>query len=506
MPMFVNTSDEEAKYLLGGRFHAYLEENGVFDSQDGIYEGAVKKFKKDDQITQFIRDVGHAYHTAYNPSIVTMHLLEKDGVKYCHNNWYKSRIVATDLGLEYLHLLAAYGLFTFNPSIKLDYVQNMNGLRMVIDRPIELVENNHSNGLDAFFAVPNSPITKAFTGLTSIFRDNVTYAYLKSMLMSNDEASRMHFFATRGDEDFLRPLGIVDGDFSTQTLRASEQALRALCASSEDYSSQTQQKTTLALSLTTLPGHALILKGEDPHEVFEVIKSRATIALTTQHSKAIDVELEATAIAKQVFLPFPSFWEGMSINPNEYLGLPFDQLDAQKRTSNRTQQIGTLFMAETQMHPGKVLDVISYNNQCFDFTFGDDYFLRPAAKPQAFLNRQITQEQFSRLIDALIAADGVTYSPFIQDAQLLTETDPHSLSALAVKAAIDPDSNTGDLLQWISQYNTKAVDIAFETLLDSGHGTDTLALLLQHRTPPAEIIKRLPRHLRGKVLESGLGL
>ena len=505
MPLFKNTSDEDAKRLLGSRFDLYVKEDGDFDQDVGIFTSASRKFGKSDRITQFVRDVGHAYHSAFSPNIATMHLLIKDGEEKCHNNRYKNNRMSISLGGEYLDLLGCYGIATFNPSRKLTYTQNMDGLRMVLSKPIESFERFHSNTLDLIYGHEESPHEDDFKALSSGFRNNVTYAYLKSMLMSNEPVTRSGTFDRPSVAAFVEPLGIVAGSFSAKTLRDSEDALRALCTNSTSFTDTAHSRSPLALAFASLPGQALILKGEDPHAVFEVIKSRAAIALTTQDSCEAVVEIEATAIARQVFLPFPELWSELNINSVDYLGLPAKQRDDHKLICAKTHAFGTMSQTCTPMVAKEVLATIHFNLECFGFTFGSGFYLRPAATPEAFANHPLTFEQFSEVVEEFIGSKEIHHSRFIEDPQNLAKTDPDRLASVVVKALSNPEF-ADNLVKLASRHNPKAVDLVFENLLESEADDEAFESLLKHYTPAANIIKKLPRHLRGKVLGTALGL
>jgi hypothetical protein len=506
MSFFVKTTDEEAKRLLGSRFDLYLKEDGDYDKDQGIFTSATLKFIKNRTQTQFIRDIGQSPYSAFSPNIITAHLLAKDGEEKAHNNCLKNDRMANRLGGEYLELLGWYGLATFNPSRALSYEQNMDGLRMIANRPIEQFELNQGHLLDAIFGCKDSQFADDYESFSSVFLMNVAYAYLKSMLLSNGSPIRPNMFGRKSVVEFVRPLGIVDGSFSMETLRDSEGALRTLCASRTSFSAPDQILHPLALALTCLPGQALVLQGEDPRKVFDLIKSRAAIALSYPLSNSADVETESLAIARQVFLPFPDLWAEMNINSIDYLGLPQDQRDDKQENSTLIHQFGTMRHADTPMAPGEVLQAVHRNLEFLGYTFGNEFYLRPAATPEAFTNYPLTLEQFSVLLETFLCSAEISHSKFIEDPQNLSKTDPLQLAAVVLKAISGTDAGTDNLVMLVSRHNPEAVDMVLEKLLESETSDKTFESLLQHHTPSPSIIKKLPRHLRGKILGSALGL
>ena len=83
----------------------------------------------------------------------------------------------------------------------------------------------------------------------------------------------------------------------------------------------------IAKALTILPAQALIIRGEDPQQVFEVLTQKLNFLLTYRHGDNEFTQGLVQASAKFPFLAFPRLWPALKITPRDFLGYEVGSID-----------------------------------------------------------------------------------------------------------------------------------------------------------------------------------
>lgn len=83
----------------------------------------------------------------------------------------------------------------------------------------------------------------------------------------------------------------------------------------------------IAASLSVLPAQAMIILGEDPQQVFEVLTQKLNFLLTYRHGDNEYTQGLVQAGAKLPFMAFPQLWPALKITPRDFLGAEVGSVD-----------------------------------------------------------------------------------------------------------------------------------------------------------------------------------
>lgn len=523
MSLFVNTNDAEARVLLGTRLDKYIEENGDYDRDDGLFMSSAKKFNDDQVITQLMIDVGHAVWSAYTPNLACIHLFLKDNVDRCHNNWHKPETMSANLGSEYLDVIGYYGLTTFNPSLTLGAENIRKALAHVVAYPLSKIR-----AFEIDLMIGPSVSDRLSPDHNSLSRV-ATHLYLLAFAGSAEPLMNRGIFHDHAQSGLMQVLGITGGSLTLDSLRASSLVLQTVMTevdrkgnygemSTEEFAEfDGKARLQMALAFCLFPGQALVVDGYDPIEIHEAIEFRATLILQSENVQPDITRAEARSLANLVFAPFPELWALLKINPSDFLGKEISDLSVEDGSGSLLQTLGLFHHKHTKMECSKVQKVLAYNLSCYGYALGDDIWKRASTVPEIVHQSELSAGQVADLLDQLRHSKRFDSSAVLLQKPGLCHADHELLAKVLLKAmgsakehviaerTAGGEQSLSDLLLCTKEASPQSIGVALELALEA-NDLDSVCDLMRYGRVPKHLIGKLPRHLRGDSLVNDMGL
>lgn len=509
MSFFKNTSDAEARKILGFRLDRYIEESGMDYKADGTL---LNSTQSGNRRSQLFTDVGHARHSAYNPNLAAIYLFLKDGEVQCHNNWTKPEAMNCGLGSEYLDVVGFYGLITMNPRLAVPEGGLKQALANVIARPFSLFfESAEGQLLNPPYASEDK-IREEINSHQGEFSRYATYLYLLAMCSGFEPSIDSGALHLPPLEPLYRLLGIHDGKFTLESISKSNLALRNSLPEPSQLSPSCHRQ--LALALCLLPGHSLIIDRFDPEAVKSVMCERAFLALGGLHTdNEAATRAEAETIADLVFCPFPELWKPYGIEQDRFLGKDIAEL--QDYSEEETlRSVGLFYEQYTKMETAKILTVLHENLELVGSEIGSSALGRPATIG-SMLKDDPSKAECERVLSDLLSSTKLDFSSPIFTRIGLNTIDETLLGRCFAKTLANETSSgfrmmgrqiSHDyLVSRTCSVSPRVVEEAFRYLVENQH-FQAVSSLMKYRQIPSEHIPNVPRSIRGAAIQNDLGM
>ncbi|MBI6882832.1 hypothetical protein [Pseudomonas putida] len=509
MSFFKNTSDAEARKILGSRLDRYIEESSVDYKADGTL---LNSTQFGNLRSQLFTDIGHARFSAYNPNLAAIYLFLKDGEAQCHNNWTKPEVMNCSLGSEYLDVIGFYGLTTMNPSLAVPEGGLKQALANVIARPFSLFfESAEGQLLNPPYA-SEVTIREDINRNQSEFSRYATYLYLLAMCSGFEPSIDSRALYLPSLEPLYALLGIDDGKFTLESISTSNLTLRNLLSEPSELSPSCHRQ--LALALCLLPGHSLMIDRFDPEAVKSVMCERAFLALGGLHAdNEAATRAEAEAIANLVFCPFPELWKPYGIDQDRFLGKDIAEL--QDYSEEETlQSVGLFFEQYTKMETAKILTVLHENLEFVGSEIGSSALGRPATIGD-MLKGDLSKAECERVLNDLLSSSKLDFSrPLFTriglntiDEKLLGQCFAKTLAneTYGVFRMMGQQISHDYLVSRTCSVSPRVVEEAFRYLVEN-ENFQAVSSLMKYRQLPSEHLLNVPRSIRGEAIQNDLGI
>lgn len=533
MSIFNNTPDDIAKNLLGKRFEDYSWLKDHLGAEN-LYEDAKRNFSKVyDNI--FLYDIGETRFSAYKPNIATIYLLSKGSIYEPHNNSSKPDNMLISLANEYLDIFKFIGITTFNPTLKLNEEDTSKALATILYPALDKFETqwfSHSIITDSETILNSDDVSRRAALL--YLRSFIGYEGKRDFKEWNDnELIRISLAHIGIDESFNLSLNsVIDSEqlfksFIDKTIdntitNASKFLLDTKTKSRDYFESgfNISSLRDLTLGFTILPGQIMLIKGEDPRLIKEVMMKRCMHILSYSGAPLLEVNKESTAIANMIFLPFPELWKSMDIDPESYFGYDIGNIKEINRENGLGRSIyeyGFSACNTTNMEDQNLLKAVVDNLFHSDTDLSlINIFLKPRSVLDEFSTTDLSDTQLLSLVNNCIESKRYAFSDILNYNEYERRLDIDVVSKMAIKLACSENLselacsgtklNPTKLILEIKNERPEAITNAFRMIADMKNQSDIFRVLIKYGNPPDDIFDKLTIESQGYRLENDLGL